>query len=525
MDKIIRKHRLKYYSAIGLSLISAVLMAVFAMRMGAVIDLVVKQDSSLIQKIISAVIIIIAWFIVSILYAFMKSKYVSDIVKDIKVALYKGLYKKEISEYVSKPNEYYLNVFTKNIDIINDNYLGPRCDIVANIISPTISVAVIFYIDWRLGLSFVGVSMVTIVLSQLPGILMKKKTLNFSTKSAEYLKVINNHLKGFEQVKLLSVSELFLNKYLNADRAFEKSRRDYLFTIRAAHSLGTFFSFFAQLMCISIGIWFVLSGHLTVGLLIAAINILNNVFNPIQAFVHNKNLLKSVAKIKNEMDQMLNQEDVKGAVLTRAVECISVKDVSLKFSEEKIIFDRFNLQFEKGKKYAIVGESGRGKSTLVKLIMKYYDAAQYSGAIEINGENVNDISSKSLYDQIAYIHRNDFFVDGTVQDNILLNRALGFDEQPLYDSLKFNSVFLDKAIESGSRNQVSTGEKQRVDIARFLVRDYEAMIFDEPTSNLDFATSKMIFDLIFSIKDKLVIVITHTKESEILSQFDEVIHL
>lgn len=525
MDKIIRKHRLKYLTTVILSIFSALLMAIFAMRMGDVIDLVAKQDTTLFQKILSAIAIIGIWFVISLLFSFMKSKYVSDIIKDLKKEIYISLYDKELYEYVSKTNEYYLNIFTKNMDFISDSYLSPRVEIVSNAISPIISVGVIFFIDWRLGFSFVGVSVLTIVLSQLPGVLMKKKTANFSKKSAEYLKVLNTHLKGFEQVKLLGVSDLFLKGYRHSDEKFENSRKEYLFTLRAVNNLGIFFSFIAQLLCVSIGIWFVLKGEISIGLLIASINILNGVFNPIQSFVHNKNLLGSVTTIKEEVESLLVKKEAHDTALDRPIESIFIEDLSLNFSNEKTIFERLNINFEMGKKYAIVGESGRGKSTLVKLIMKYYNSEQYSGKIRINDCDVNEIASKSLYEKIAYVQRNDFFVDGTVRDNIVLNRPLSEKQHELYERLNFNKTFLNKPIELGSRNHVSSGEKQRVDIARFLVRDYDAMIFDEPTSNLDLLTRNMIFDLIFALKDKLVIVITHEDDPQILGHFDEVIRI
>ena len=129
-----------------------------------------------------------------------------------------------------------------------------------------------------------------------------------------------------------------------------------------------------------------------------------------------------------------------------------------------------------------------------------------------------------LYKKVAYIQRNDFYIDGSVRDNIELYRKLEANNG-LYRELKFNDSFLDKPIEEGSRNQVSTGEKQRIDIARFLVENYDVMIFDEPTSNLDKETSEIIFDLIFGIKDRIVIVITHVNDENTLKRFDQVIRL
>ena len=132
--------------------------------------------------------------------------------------------------------------------------------------------------------------------------------------------------------------------------------------------------------------------------------------------------------------------------------------------------------------------------------------------------------SVSGFKGAVHIQRNDFYIDGSVRDNIELYRKFEANNG-LYRKLKFNDSFLDKSIEEGSRNQVSTGEKQRIDIARFLVEDYDVMIFDEPTSNLDKETSEIIFDLIFGIKDKIVIVITHVNDENTLNSFDQVIRL
>lgn len=320
------------------------------------------------------------------------------------------------------------------------------------------------------------------------------------------------------------MSDIFLRKYLDRDNQYEKSRFSYIFVSRLANDLGLFFSFFAQLACMSIGVWFALRGDITVGLLISAINLLNGVFNPLQQLAYNKNLMGTVSDIMKSFDEILSREKNEGQLIQNSISTISIKDLDFKFGEDKIIFEGFNARFEKGKTYAIVGESGRGKSTLAKLIMKYYGSDQYRGEIQVNNQDINTILSDDLYKKVAYIQRNDFYIDGSIKNNIELYRRLEANNS-LYGKLKFKDSFLDKPIEEGSRNQVSTGEKQRIDIARFLVKDYDVMIFDEPTSNLDKETSEIIFDLIFEIKDKIVIVITHVNDESTLNRFDQVIRL
>lgn len=524
MKKIVQKHWLTYGWTILLSAASAVLFSLFSIQLGAVIDVVVHQEADFAQKIGRCGLMALLAYFVSMFYVYAKSKNISGIIQDVKKEVVRALNRKEISDYQRKSNEYYLNNLTKNIDILKENYLSPRCEIIAEILTAIVTLCFLFSIHWKLCLYFIGISLLVMALSQLPGKLMAKKTHEFSEKNAEYLKMANNYLHGFEQMKLLGLSALFFHRYQDQDRRFEQSRFSYMFVTEAASYLGMFFSFFAQLACMSVGVWFALKGEITVGLLIAAVNLLNSVFNPIRMVAQYKNLMGTTDEIRQDLDVILAEPEKQGGKLVGPIRTIDLKDLSLQFGDEKVLFDHYDLHFSGHQKYAIVGESGRGKSTLMKLVMKYYQRDAYQGQVLVNGQAVETLASDALYQRIAYIQRNDFYLAGTVEENIALGRDLP-DEQALYQKLKFTEAFLQKPIEAGSRNQVSTGEKQRIDMARFLVKDYEVLIFDEPTSNLDPETSRIVFDLILGIENKMVIVITHVNEVTILDRFDEVIRL
>lgn len=403
-------------------MVLAFLLSTFSIKLGAVIDVVVKNEDTLLDKIMATIVVCFLWFLSSMLFTYLKSRYIFKILRDVKQGLYSTLNIKELDDFNKKTSDQYINIFTKNIELIGNNYVAPRCDLVSNLVSVIISVGAIFLINWKLALAFIGVSLVTIVLSQLPGVLIAKSLTVFTDKSAEYLKVINNYLKGFEQIKLLNIGKLLLKDYAKADEEFEISRRKFIFNTSFASVLGMFFSFFAQLACMSIGIYFVLNGELTVGLIISAVNFLNGLFGPIQFFAQDKNLIGTVKEIKEEMDEILSYKNPSGIEITKSIEKIKITDLSMKFSEDKVIFDNYNIEFARGRSYAIVGESGRGKSTLVKLIMRFFSKEIYSGTILVDGSNLDEISSDSIYSHIAYIQRSDFFIDGSVLDNISLKK-------------------------------------------------------------------------------------------------------
>jgi len=145
----------------------------------------------------------------------------------------------------------------------------------------------------------------------------------------------------------------------------------------------------------------------------------------------------------------------------------------------------------------------------------------------INQQDIRTLDSDSIYQKIGYIQRNEFLIDGSVKDNIILYRDGVSDGEvnQICRDLKFDSAFVQKEIDASDSGEVSFGEKQRIDIARFMVHDYDVLVFDEPTSNLDADTANEIFHMIFGIRDKIVIVITHDTSKEVLDRFDVVLQL
>ncbi|MCR5027048.1 MAG: ABC transporter ATP-binding protein/permease [Methanobrevibacter sp.] len=527
MKQIMKGYRSLYLVVIVLSIISASLMTFFSIQLGGILDSISTSDNQLIFQISQCLFSMIAWFLTSWCYSYFRSNYVKNIILNLKNKLFKGYLSQDFSERCIKNDSNFLNEVTKNIDLIQENLLIPRTNIVASMASIIMSVLAIFFIEWRLALLFLFFSLITIFLSQIPGKLMSKATILYSEKSKDYLAEITNFIEGFEQIKLLNIQKWMQQVVQNTTSEFEESRKKYQYRKDLGANTGTFLSFFSQVACMVIGIFFVRNNLLTVGLLVASIQLLNGVFGPLQTFLYNKNLMKSTDAVLLSLQRFLDQnamvEDYKKSTISHGkISSISIKELAYQI-ESKKLFKDFSFEFEKGKKYALIGPSGAGKSTLAKLILNYYPKEMYEGSICIDDKYNYEISSEDLYKEIAFIQKSHFIVEGSVLDNIKLGRKLNLVEK-LQESLGFDEMFLKKKL---FRNQplISEGEKQRIDLARFLNNTYSAYIFDEPTSNLDPERTKKVMDYILSIKDAIVIVITHDQDSEKLKQFDEVICL
>ena len=526
MAKAEKRYRGIYILTAFFGLISACFMAVFSFCLGRVVDVVINPSDSLQTIMLLCIGMAVCGLIVSFFYDYAKIVYVNKIVRYLKTNLYKALYHKELNVFLSGKSGQYLSLYSKDIDLVVDNYLMPKCSIISNILSAAVSLLSIFVINWQLGLAFVVLSGLTIVLSQIPGAVMAKKTVEYTQNNSDYMAVLENYLKGFEQVKLLGLGKLFSGKLDENDHIYEKSRKSYLFAKVASNDIGMFIGMLSQLSCMAVGIWFVLNGSMTVGLLISAVQLLNGVFSPVQSFVQDKNLMRTAGDIIKRIDQEQTIAERTEKEITGEVREIVFHDLNLQFGNKEIFHD-FNMTFEAGRKYAIVGESGKGKSTLMRLLMKYLTENEYHGNVLINGLDIKTLDSDSIYSKIGYIQRNEFLINGSVRDNIVLYRdnVPDTDVDKICHDLKLDSELVHKEINALDSGEVSFGEKQRIDIARFMIHDYDVLVFDEPTSNLDADTANEIFNMIFGIRDKIVIVITHDRSREVLGRFDTVLQI
>lgn len=486
MNNAKQRYKYRYLFTVVMGLISAVFMSRFSVSLGKVIDVVITPKDTLINTVLLCGAMLLCWLLASFIYDYSAIAYVNRIIRYMKERLYKTLFEREMNEFHHNEIGTYLSLYSKDIDLLTDNYLIPRCNIVCNFLSAAVCLLSIFLLNWKLGIAFVIISILTIVASQLPGVIMSKKTEEYTAANKSYMALLENYLSGFEQIKLLCVGKLFKEKLNQKDKEYENSRKNYLFAKIVAGDLGMSFGMFSQLLCMSVGIYFVLNGGMTVGVLIAAVQLLNGVFGPLQNFVSDKNLMGTASEIIERIDVNSETKELQESDIAEKVETIEFHEINLSFGEKEIFHD-YNLKLEKGKKYAIVGESGKGKSTLMKLMLKYIPNSDYSGSITINGDDIQEYTSHSLYGKIGYVQKNEFLVNGTVEDNICLYRDQVSRESldEIYKTLNFNEEFVNKNVSSANAKAVSYGEKQRIDIARFLVNDYDVLVFDEPTSNLD----------------------------------------
>ena len=208
------------------------------------------------------------------------------------------------------------------------------------------------------------------------------------------------------------------------------------------------------------------------------------------------------------------------------VQSLILSDVSLE-KNGTLILDNINLKFEMGKKYLIVGESGSGKTSLLRTILGMYTPS--SGQIVWEGLTPTANGEWPIQNLLGFVQQDTVIFNNNLADNVTLFKQYNDDLSPLLEKVGLNKWRELNQLESGEQmlhqQSISGGEKRRLDIARALYHSRDILIFDEPVAGLDEANRQTIEETILSLKDKMVIYITHQISEEKIADFDCVIEL
>jgi len=263
-------------------------------------------------------------------------------------------------------------------------------------------------------------------------------------------------------------------------------------------------------LVIYIGGMEVINGNMTVGSFFSFSAALFMLYDPIRRLSGLYNRAQDAISANERMMELLNlKPDIKGGdvLLQENIDTISINNVSLVYDDHQALKD-VSLKLQKGNFYALVGDSGAGKSSLVNLLVRFYDPS--SGQILINSQNINNFTLESLHDKIAYVTQHIMIFNDTIAANIAYGKEI--DKARVIEALKkaYAYDFVSKlpdgvnTVLAQRGSNLSGGQKQRIALARALYKNPDVLIMDEATSALDNISEKKIKDAISKLKNEMI---------------------
>ncbi len=465
-------------------------------------------------------------FIVVILYAlkgfggYIQTYYISfigsDIIRLVRDKFLSHILTQDIKFFHQKHGGELLSRVTNDISAIQ----AAVSSHIAVIIMETFTIiALIFVVIYQSPmLAFYGLIVLPIIVYPLS--LLAKKMKKLSHQAQEKVSSLTSILSEiFNNVEIIIAN----NSQKKQSEDFKKINQEYfnvgikgVKTNALVSPLMEIIGAIAAATVIAIGGMEVIKGNMTVGSFFSFMTALFMLYTPIKRLSTVYNKFQGAIAANERINDIFSQTNdiVEGiAVLQEDIQKISFQNISLKY-DDKIALKNIDLMAKKGEKIALVGDSGGGKSSLVNLILRFYDP--YEGVLKLNDTNIQDFTFKSLRDNISIVTQRVYIFNDTIANNIAFGSIV--DEQKVRDVLKQAHAldFVEK-MENGIYTtldefgtNLSGGQRQRIAIARALYKKPQILIFDEATSALDNESESIITKVLDEVSaDKITFVIAH----------------
>lgn len=442
------------------------------------------------------------------------------IMYDMRVQIFSHLQKLELSFFQKHPVGRLMTRVTNDVDVLNELFTSGVVSIFGDILTLSGIMIAMLVINFRLALVILSV----VPLLFIATILFRKKAREAYSEARYWLARMNSFLQ--EAISGMSTIQLFHRQ----DRMFKKFDRinfkHYSANMKSVLAYSVFYPVVEIIEAIAIAllVWYggnrAIAGFVTFGSLIAFIQYTQRFFQPIADLSEKYNILQSAMASSERIFNLLDTQEIIGSPpaekeVEQRLSSIEFQNVSFRYGNGEPIVKNISFRIAPGEKIAIVGPTGAGKTTIISLLLRFYD--RYEGKILINGVDLRDIPDEQLRRDIAVVFQDAFLFSRSVQENITFDRPEISEEQVravatylLADPFirQLSSGYDELLSERGSN--LSFGQRQLLTFVRALAADPTIIILDEATSSVDVETEYVIRNSLQRLMaDRTAILIAH----------------
>ena len=456
---------------------------------------------------------IVAVFFVKSLGKYVQTYYTiyigNDIVRKIRNRLSEHLMYQDMAYLNSMRNGELLSRTTNDIARIQNVVSRLIPNVLINAMLIVSLAGYVIYQNPKLAFYF----LVVMPLALFPLQMLAKRMKKYSTRSQESAADLTARLteifNNIEIIKSNSSQQFEQQKFSDENMNFFKLSMKQSKTNALVSPVLEFFGSIAIAVAIYIGANEVIDGDMTVGSFFAFVTALFMLYDPIKKFSNIHNQMQDAIAATERIDELFQRKPtiVSGTKMLEHIERIRFEDVSLQY-EDKVALSHIDIDAQKGKVYALVGDSGAGKSSLVNLLVRFYDAT--SGTLYVNESDIRDYTLDSLHRKIAFVTQRIFIFQDTIARNVAYGEPV--EEARVIEALKRAYAWdFVEALPEGIETELdefgtnlSGGQRQRIALARALYKDPDVLILDEATSALDNKSEAAIQKALEALKGEMI---------------------
>ncbi|MDE5930935.1 MAG: ABC transporter ATP-binding protein/permease [Lachnospiraceae bacterium] len=558
-------YKVSYWSIFIVTLISSAILTLAWPYMNKLIfNALEYSDRGLFVRAAAFCILLVVLNCLSPYERYFQIRIVRKIVFDIKIRLFEKLLKLDMNYYESHHSGEALKTLNWDADSLKESYFSHFYWVFGRLTTGVISIIAMVVYSPILTLISIGFCLVTVFVSIKINQQIKRMDKEIQSKIARLTERLSDILSGFTTLKMFSGSSIVLAHFQEENEQAAKAQRRRIRKFSALEMISFFLGILASFGTIGAGAFMVAHGRIDYGTVMAIVSLQMDVSFMVQSFGGSlATLSASLVRAGRVFDFLeldceepedhivWNAEEAKGHTVWNAEnknaagpentdtvepqkECspIEIENLTFSYGGQSDVLHDFSMEVMEGEKIMVMGESGRGKSTLLKLLLRFYP--QDAGKIRLYGRDIEEYPLWQLRQLITYIPQDNYLFEGSVYENI----ACGYtgkgqvSDSQIHRAARsaYAEEFIaalpqgyDTILDAGGSN-LSGGQRQRIAIARAFLKDSPILLMDEPSSALDVQSEKMINQAMKDLmKQKVVIMVTHRETS--FETFDRVVRL
>lgn len=531
MKTYILKNKGVLFATILFSTIFSIGSTLIALILKEVIDISLSKDLNrffiiaLQTGIYLAVIGVCYW-----LYSKFSKKFICKITAQLRNDAFGGIFKKNISDFKAVNSADYLSALTNDVKNVEENNLIPLLLCLQGFIMFISSFAVMIYLSPLVMLCLFAAMFLLIAIPSLFNVSIQKRQDAFSKEQSHLTVAIKDFLSGFEVIRSYKMNSHTVKAFGEKNDTVYYSKYALDRVLAAVEAVSTILGVTVQCTVLFVSAYLIIKGKITAGALVGLVQVAGTIVAPIQILSQNIPKIKGSKPIIERLNSFTNYQDSTfiGTIQPSFHTAISVKGLHFGYAEDQEAIKGIDFKFEKGKKYAVVGKSGCGKTTLINLLTGYY--AGFKGKILYDGVDMRELDIEKLNEMSSVIHQNVYMFDESIKDNICLHKKIGKADLEKALCMSGVAMFLgdEKNLDTlvgENGNNLSGGQRQRIAVARALVQEKSILILDEGTSAVDMQTAYDIENQLLKINDLTLITITHSLNPDLLTAYNRIVFM